>query len=189
LGSGFAAGREKAHQHRAANQRQQTEDILAQHQIAGTDEQHPQRGQRNIEAQQELAEHQQHAQSVGGNGAGDRAEHAHGRKAHHVLGHAQHDMRGLFHQIDQHVLFLVVQVAQSDTEEQRKHQDLQHLIGGHGLEDVLGEDMGDEILEIQRTGLQTQALGIRGKLHRQAVAGLQHIGKNQAQKQSRTMPR
>ena len=120
---------------------------------------------------------------MGSDSACHRAKHAQRCKAHHVLGHAQHDVRGFFHQVHQHVLFLVVQVTQSNAEEQRKHEDLQHFIGRHGLKNVLGEDVGDEILEVQGRSLEPQPLSAGRQLHMQAIAGLEHIGKKQAQKQ------
>src|SRR5256885_6122674 len=38
------------------------------------------------------------------------------------------------------------------------------------LEDVLGEHVGDEVLEVQRRGLEVQALGRRRQGHAQAMA-------------------
>ena len=120
---------------------------------------------------------------MGGDGVGHGTEHAHGCEAHHVVGDAQHDVGHLFHHVHQHVFLLVVQIAQRQAEEQREHQDLQHLVGRHGLDDVLREDVRDEILEVQRRGLQAQPVGADGQLHLQAMARLQQVGVEQAQEQ------
>ena len=49
---------------------------------------------------------------------------------------------------------LVVQMTERQAEEDGKDEDLQDFIGSHRLEDVLREDVSDEILQVQRAGLQ-----------------------------------
>ena len=78
---------------------------------------------------------------------------------------------------------LALHGAKRKAEEQREHDDLQHGVGGQRLEDALGEDADDEVLEIQRTCLE---VGCRARIRQRqmrAVARPEHIGPEQAQQQ------
>ncbi len=179
----FAARRRETDQHRAAHQLEQAEDVLAEHQVAGADEHGPQHGQRNIEAEHELAEDEQHAQALRGDGAGNRAEDAERGKAHHVVGDSEHHVHHFVHGIDQRTGGLVVQVAEGQAEEDGEDEDLQDFVAGHGFHDALREDVGDEVLEVQRAGLQVEAGGRFRQRHAEGGARLQQVGEEQADEQ------
>ena len=111
------------------------------------------------------------------------AKHAKRGKAHHIVGDFQHYVHHFIHGVHQRAGGLAVQMAQRQAKEQRKHQNLQNLIAGHGLDDALGEDMSDKVFQVQRAGFQVQPGGGFWQRHVQRVARVQHIGKNQADEQ------
>ena len=139
--------------------------------------------QGDVEADQQLAEDEQHAQALGGDGTGHGAEDAHRGEAHDVVGDLEHDVDHFLHGAHQATRHLVVQVAQGDAEEDGEDEDLQDLVGGHGLEDVLREDVGDEVLEIEGAGLQVGAGRRVGQGHAQGGTRVEQVGEEQPEEQ------
>jgi hypothetical protein len=78
---------------------------------------------------------------------------------------------------------LVVQVAEGQAEEDGEDEDLQDFVAGHGFDDALREDVGDEVLEVQRAGLQVEAGGRFRQRHAEGGARLQQVGEEQADEQ------
>ena len=84
---------------------------------------------------------------------------------------------------DQRARSLVVQVPQRHAEEQREHQDLQDSVVGHRLHDALRKHLGDEIAQVQRSGLELRGGARLWQRNRHGTAGLGEVGNQQAQRQ------
>ena len=142
------------------------------------DEDQPEGAQGNVEADQQFAEDEQHAQTLGGDGTGHGAEDAHRGEAHDVVGDLEHDVDHFLHGTHQATRRLVVQVAQGDAEEDGEDEDLQDLVGGHGLEDVLRKTWVMKSLRLSALVFRLVLAAASGRGTLRAVPGWSRLAKS-----------
>ena len=87
-------------------------------------------------------------------------------------------MHNFFHRVHQAARRLVVQVAERQAEEDGEDEDLQDFIGRHRLEEILRENVGDEVLEVQRAGFQADGGTQLGQRYAQIGTRLQQVGED-----------
>jgi len=92
-------------------------------------------------------------------------------------------MHHFVHGVHQRAGGLVVQVAEGEAEEDGKDQDLQDFVGSHRFHDALGEDVGDEVLEVEGAGLEVEAGSRFRQRYVQCFARLEQVGEDQTDQQ------
>ena len=73
--------------------------------------------------------------------------------------------------------------GQRDAEEDREDDDRQDLVVAHRLEDRLRHEVGDEVLEVERGGLDAACGGRRRERQVEADAGVKQRDEDQAERQ------
>ena len=180
LGIGrFRAGRGESQQEGFLDQRQQAEDALLQEHEAHRDQDGPQQHQREIEVTHEDGEADQDLQAIDRHSRRHRRKHRHRGEFHHVDGDLEHGVRQIVDHRQQ-VLAALAQRRQGDTEEHREHHHLQHFVLGHGLDDGLGDQVVEELLDRELARGQAGASRVRRWQHH-ARARLQQVRHDHAQ--------
>ncbi len=178
----FRTGGGEGQQRRLPHQTKQAEYASTEEQEPREDKHCPQHGQGDVEPAHELGEHQQHAEPLLCDRRRHCAEHRHRRKHHDVSGDREHGMRCLI-DAGRDDLAALAHGGDRNAEEHRKHDDLEDFVGRHRLDDRLGDEMLDEILQGHRRCLEARRrAGVRER-HIEVHPGLQDVDHQEAEQQ------
>ena len=138
----------------------------------GADQQRPQDGQPEIEAADELAEGDDDLRAALGERAGDRGEHRERREAHHVIGDLEHHRARALRRRGRSACPRSPMAVSATPKKSEKMTIGRISFGAHRLEDRRRDDVGDEILEVERGGLDPARGSRRRDRQVEADAGL-----------------
>jgi hypothetical protein len=131
---------------------------------SSADQHGPQDDQAEVEAADELAQGHDDLWAALGQRAGDRGEHCERCEAHHIIGDLQHYPDQCLDAADDR-LALLADGGERYAEEDREDNDRQDLVAAHRLEDRGGDEVADEILQVECRRLN--AAGRRRRRQRQ----------------------
>ena len=98
--------------------------------------------------------------------ARDRGEHGERREAHHIVGNLEHHAGRAISTPADDRLAAFADGSERDPEEYGEDDDRQDLVVAHRLEDRLRDEVGDEVLEVERRRFDAARRHVAGGIGR-----------------------
>ena len=173
----FRRGRGEGDEGRLLDGLEEPDDRDAEHQHHRQQHQAEEDGQRHVEGEHEVAEVPQDTQSTVADGIGDGRADADRRVEHHDVGDLEHRLGERFAPL-QYGLALLAHHAEADGEHHAEDHDLEHVAGGHGLDDRGRHHVQQDL--VPGLGLRAHLYLTGGRRQHHAHARLEQVHREEA---------